>query len=98
MEYTVFNVRIPGKELVFRHTAANVSEFISIRDDLIIDAFGVQAVRKADIISVELNPVPYRFAYFNIHNEWPGNEQKLWKWVYSLPEDERKAVAERYQD
>lgn len=88
--YTDFNVKLPGKEIVFRHSAKSVREFLSLEDDIIYDVYGVKAIKKREIISVELNPIPFAIGYMVAHQRQPKNMTDMWEWVHKTGYDPYK--------
>lgn len=80
-KYTDFLIRIGGEEIVFRHSALSVKEFMELEQEFIYDFYGFQGIKKSEIQSLQLAPGPYVHIFFRQHGRTHRDLSELWGWV-----------------
>lgn len=69
---TDFVVKAAGSpEVVIRHTAQSVEEFLSLEDDYISDIYGHVYVRRSEIVVVKESYTPYVIGFIKEHHKAP---------------------------
>ncbi|RHW31506.1 hypothetical protein D1B31_22130 [Neobacillus notoginsengisoli] len=93
-DYTDFLVHVGNKEIEFRHPAPSVYEFLNQSQELIFDYYGTQCIRKSEIRSVRLSPLPYALLFLEANGRPFSHQTELWDWVAL----EKQKTLRRFED
>lgn len=96
-EYTDFIIALRnGEEIMFRHNAKSVREFVEQDGEIIYDIYESQCIKKCEIMSVRLNPIPFAIYHFE------ENDSTIWgmdlrRYISSLSQDQREKILRKYK-